>query len=48
MIPLFDMANHSNDPDKLNTLSFKPEKAGRAFRFEASRTILPGEQIYNR
>ncbi|KAL7489503.1 hypothetical protein ACHAW6_015135 [Cyclotella cf. meneghiniana] len=47
MIPLYDMANHSNDPDKLNTLSFKPEKVGRAFRFEASRTILPGEQIYN-
>ncbi|KAL3799282.1 hypothetical protein HJC23_013007 [Cyclotella cryptica] len=47
MIPIYDMANHSNDPDKLNTLSFKPDKVGKSFRFEASRTILPGEQIYN-
>mmetsp|Transcript_40845 Transcript_40845/g.74778 ORF Transcript_40845/g.74778 Transcript_40845/m.74778 type:complete len:421 (+) Transcript_40845:365-1627(+) len=47
MVPIYDMANHSNDPDKLNTLSFKPAKAGDAFRFVASRKIVPGEQIYN-
>ncbi len=47
MIPVYDMANHSNDPDKLNTLSYKPEAAGGAFRFVASKTIPPGNQIYN-
>ena len=47
MIPIYDMANHSNDAEKLNTLSFKPEKIGKSFRFEASRKILPGEEIYN-
>lgn len=47
MIPVYDMANHSNDPDKLNTLSYKPEAAGGAFRFVASKTIPPGGQIYN-
>jgi hypothetical protein len=47
MIPIYDMANHSNDAKKLNTLSFKPDKVGKAFRFEASRTIQPGEEIYN-
>jgi hypothetical protein len=47
MIPIYDMANHSNDAKKLNTLSFKPEKVGKAFRFEASRRILPGEEIFN-
>lgn len=45
MIPIYDMANHSNDVNKLNTLSFKPEKVGKAFRFEASRTIMPGKSI---
>ena len=47
MVPIYDMANHSNDPDKLNTLSYKPNKAGHTFRFVASKKILPGEQIYN-
>jgi hypothetical protein len=47
MLPIYDMANHSNDPKKLNTHSFKPERAGKSFRFEASRKIMPGEQIYN-
>lgn len=47
MIPVYDMANHSNDPDKLNTLSYKPERAGGVFRFIASKTIPPGGQIYN-
>ena len=41
------MANHSNDPKKLNTISHKPNKAGEAFLFVASRTIYSGEQIYN-
>ena len=47
MVPVYDMANHSNDPDKLNTLSYKPEAAGGVFRFIASKTIPPGGQIYN-
>lgn len=47
MVPIYDMANHSNDPDKLNTLSYKPDNAGEVFRFVASKTIKPGEQIYN-
>lgn len=47
MVPLYEMANHSNDPDKLNTLSYKPEKVGKPFRFIASKTINPGDQIYN-
>lgn len=47
MVPIYDMANHSNDPKKLNTLSYKPQKAGDSFRFWASREIKPGEQIYN-
>jgi hypothetical protein len=47
MVPIYDMANHSNDAKKLNTLSFKPDKVGKSFRFEASRTIHPGEEIYN-
>jgi len=47
MVPIYDMANHSNDPKKLNTLSYKPNEPGDAFRFVATRNILPGEQIYN-
>jgi len=47
MVPVYDMANHSNDPNKLNTLSYKPDKAGDSFRLVASKKILPGEQIYN-
>lgn len=47
MIPIYDMANHSNDPKKLNTLSFKPYKKGDNFRFIANKKIMPGEQIFN-
>mmetsp|Transcript_9692 Transcript_9692/g.21861 ORF Transcript_9692/g.21861 Transcript_9692/m.21861 type:complete len:275 (-) Transcript_9692:112-936(-) len=47
MVPIYDMANHSNDPEKLNTLSYKPDKAGDTFRFIASKKIMPGEQIFN-
>ena len=47
MVPIYDMANHSNDPGKLNTLSYKPSKAGETFRLVANRKIMPGEQIYN-
>ena len=47
MVPIYDMANHSNDRKKLNTISHKPNMAGEAFTFVASRTIHPGEQIYN-
>lgn len=47
MVPIYDMANHSNDPDKLNTLSYKPDAAGGVFKFVASRAIRPGEEIYN-
>jgi hypothetical protein len=47
MVPIYDMANHSNDRNKLNTISYKPNMAGEAFTFVASRTIHPGEQIYN-
>ena len=36
-----------NDRKKLNTISRKPNMAGEAFTFVASRTIHPGEQIYN-
>eukprot|EP00804_Cyclotella_cryptica_P006258 CCRYP_010112-RA/>CCRYP_010112-RA protein AED:0.21 eAED:0.21 QI:67/1/0.66/1/0/0/3/522/70 len=38
MILIYDAANFSNDPDKLNNLSFRPDKVG---------TFLVGEQIYN-
>ncbi|KAL7535544.1 hypothetical protein ACHAXR_006559, partial [Thalassiosira sp. AJA248-18] len=47
MVPIYDMANHSNDPELLNTLSYKPDEAGDTFRFVASKKIMPGEQIYN-
>lgn len=47
MVPIFDMMNHSNDPKKLNTLSYKPKKKGDVFRVVASRRIEPGEQVYN-
>mmetsp|Transcript_13038 Transcript_13038/g.26485 ORF Transcript_13038/g.26485 Transcript_13038/m.26485 type:complete len:476 (-) Transcript_13038:96-1523(-) len=47
MVPIYDMANHSNDADKLNTLSYKPTSPGDFFQFVAARKILPGEQIYN-
>ncbi|KAL7539189.1 hypothetical protein ACHAWF_006329 [Thalassiosira exigua] len=47
MVPVYDMANHSNDPVKLNTLSEKPAGPGDSFLFAASRAIKPGEQIYN-
>jgi hypothetical protein len=47
MVPVYDMANHSNDPALLNTLSRKPEKAGDAFLLWASRDIAEGEQVYN-
>ena len=47
MVPIYDMMNHSNDPKKLNTLSYKPEKSGDVFRVVASRRIEPGEQVYN-
>jgi hypothetical protein len=47
MVPIYDMMNHSNDPKKLNTLSYKPPKAGDVFRVVASRRIEPGEQVYN-
>jgi hypothetical protein len=47
MVPVYDMANHSNDPMLLNTLSYKPARAGDAFLFVSSRDIALGEQIYN-
>lgn len=47
MVPIYDMMNHSNDPKKLNTLSYKPKEAGDIFRVVASRRIEPGEQVYN-
>jgi len=47
MVPIYDMANHSNDPELLNTLSFKPENAGDVFKFVASARIEPGGQVYN-
>jgi len=51
MVPFYDMHNHSNDPKKLNTVPYKPEKKGQDFTMHATRDILPGEQIlisYNR
>jgi hypothetical protein len=47
MIPIYDMMNHSNDPKKLNTLSYKPKSAGESFVFKASRKIEPSEEIFN-
>jgi len=47
MVPIYDMANHSNDPKKLNTLSYKPREAGDVFKFVASMRIEPGGQVYN-
>lgn len=47
MVPIYDMMNHSNDPKKLNTLSYKPKEIGDVFRVVASRRIEPGEQVYN-
>lgn len=47
MVPIYDMANHSNDSTKLNTLSYKPREAGDVFRFVASMRIEPGAQVYN-
>ncbi|KAL3810689.1 hypothetical protein ACHAXA_003293 [Cyclostephanos tholiformis] len=47
MVPVYDMANHSNDPVLLNTVSYKPARAGDAFLFVSSRDIASGEQIYN-
>jgi len=46
MVPFYDMHNHSNDPKKLNTISYKPKKKGRPFVLRAIRDIAPGEQIY--
>ena len=46
MVPFYDMHNHSNDPKKLNTISYKPTKKGRPFVLRALRDIMPGEQIY--
>ena len=51
MVPFYDMHNHSNDPKKLNTVSWKPEKQGKPFTMYSTRAIVPGEQIlisYNR
>ena len=51
MVPFYDMHNHSNDPDKLNTISAKPERQGEPFLLRSIRDIAPGEQIvisYNR
>ena len=47
MIPIYDMMNHSTDPKKLNTLSYKPKNVGDSFVFKASRRIEPSEEIYN-
>jgi len=46
MVPFYDMSNHSNDPEKLNTVSEKPERPGQPFVLRAWRDIRPGEQIY--
>lgn len=51
MVPFYDMHNHSNDPKRLNTISYKPEGPGKPFVLRAMRDIKPGEQIlisYNR
>eukprot|EP00985_Skeletonema_marinoi_P020161 scaffold11832_cov155-Skeletonema_marinoi.AAC.3 len=51
MVPFFDMANHSNDPKKLNAIPAKPRRKGWPFTMRATRHIAPGEQImhsYNR
>ncbi|KAK1747390.1 hypothetical protein QTG54_001353 [Skeletonema marinoi] len=47
MVPIYDMMNHSNDPKKLNTFSYKPKETGDVFRVVASKRIEPGEQVYN-
>ena len=46
MVPFYDMSNHSNDPEKLNTVPEKPERPGEPFVLRAWRDIRPGEQIY--
>eukprot|EP00985_Skeletonema_marinoi_P015884 scaffold8346_cov146-Skeletonema_marinoi.AAC.1 len=45
MVPFFDMANHSNDPKKLNAILAKPKVEGKPFTMRARRNIAPGEQI---
>lgn len=47
MIPVYDLANHVSDPDKLNTLSYKPKRVGDSFKLVASRDIARGEQVTN-
>lgn len=47
MVPIYDMMNHSNDPQKLNTFSYKPKQDGDILSVVASRRIEPGEQVYN-
>ena len=46
MVPFYDMCNHSNDPEKLNTISVKPNQQGKPFILRSIRDIQPGEQIY--
>ncbi|KAL3781896.1 hypothetical protein HJC23_004081 [Cyclotella cryptica] len=46
MVPFYDMCNHSNDPEKLNTINSKPRRPGKPFVLRATRDIKPGEQIY--
>ena len=45
MVPFYDMHNHSNDKNKVNTISAKPKKKGKPFTMRATRDIAPGEQI---
>ena len=47
LVPFYDMLNHSNDPQLLNTNSKKPEEEGQPFLLRATRDIGPGEQIFN-
>lgn len=52
MVPFFDMSNHSNDPEKLNTAyPQRPKRPGQPFVLRSMRDIRPGEQVhisYNR
>lgn len=47
MVPFFDMSNHSNDPEKLNTAyPQRPKRPGQPFVLRSMRDIRPGEQVY--
>lgn len=47
MIPIYELVQHSNHPDKINVIDSRSLTSIRSFNVETSRDIKPGEQLFH-